>query len=110
MNISQWFRSPLDAATSWMRRALCRSQWDLPWTSDIRPDEAELVQMRVICVQCPVRPDCAAYALHSGPNGKPAEGGFYAGHWLPWPTSGEGRHARKLRLNSRSQLRRMAGE
>lgn len=34
--------------------------------------------MERVCGDCPVRRDCARYAVEN------AAGGFYAGVWLPW--------------------------
>lgn len=97
----RWYRS-------WAERldgAACRDeQWaKLPWTVEDRPREHELL-MRDVCLGCRVRFDCAEYALDRN---APAQGGFYAGMWIPW------KHRKPERsgfdwLSARTVLRRLA--
>lgn len=73
----------------WAQRlmgALCRDLPGFAWTADDRPDEAEMSLMRQTCCGCPVRLECTAYALDDR---LPAQGGMYAGVWIPWqPANG----------------------
>lgn len=74
---SQWLR--LYESNPWSINAECRRHQSLPWTSDQRPNATTHLIMGAICDACPVRRDCAGYALHGD-----VTGGFYAGLWLPW--------------------------
>ncbi len=50
--------------TRWMRDALCVDHADLPWiekTCDMNFEDRAL--MRAICMACPVRRECGAYAV-----------------------------------------------
>lgn len=59
----------------WMDDAACRP--DPRWT-DATPSDAQLDRLGMECVPCPVRSECARYALDNE-----VEGGMYAGVWLP---------------------------
>jgi hypothetical protein len=72
--------------TDWMAHALCGTRPDLPWTLPdtdqhrriCDPPAATQARMTAICHTCPVRPDCATWALHGC-----CQGGMYAGVWIP---------------------------
>lgn len=77
--VSKWY-------SQWSPRlegALCRDRPDLPWTPDEAPEVTEFLAMRDVCLNCPVRIACANCALDRK---VPAQGGMYAGVWLPWRT------------------------
>lgn len=61
--------------------AKCTAHPRLPWTSDITPTRSEIGAMAAVCTDCPVLMDCARHALTE------ANGGFYAGIWMPWDKS-----------------------
>lgn len=63
--------------TDWMARALCRPT-QAGWLSEYRPTDEAMAILAGICAQCPVRPQCARYALDTN-----ATGAVYAGVWLP---------------------------
>ena len=65
---------------SWKEHAACRPSPH--WTSDEPPQGHIEACLVAICAGCPVRRECAAYAVDSR-----AESGTYAGVWLPprWP-------------------------
>lgn len=80
--------------------AKCVERRDLPWTSDTTPLPEQATEMASVCHTCPVLTQCALYAL------KGADGGFYAGVWIPWdhttsPT------LRLTRRQARTTLRHM---
>lgn len=53
--------------TSWMREATCARYTALPWTQDLRSVPGRTVAlMGSICAQCPVRRECANYAVEAG--------------------------------------------
>jgi len=90
--------SGLGYSTSrWMEDAECRRHPQLPWTDDLMPDMASHHFMSSICSACPVIVECSRHALDN------AEGGFFAGVWLPW--SDGGKKNRKVRFRARSALK-----
>jgi hypothetical protein len=96
--LAEWLEPDVDP---WVRKALCARRRDLPWTADIRPTFMEMQQMAAVCVDCPVMAQCAARGLTE-------PGGFYAGVWLPWRTSGaENDDTRMIRAAGRRALRKM---
>lgn len=86
-----------DMATKRWDDAKCCTAQHLPWTDDFQPDKRAFDEMSAICAECPLLMACARYAL------KEAEGGFYAGVWLPWRTHREARSRR----DARGQLRHL---
>jgi hypothetical protein len=85
----------------WIADARCARWRDLPWTADSRPTFDEMRQMAAVCETCPVIVDCAVHGLTQ-------PGGFYAGVWLPWRTSGaENDDTRMIRAAGRRALRKM---
>ena len=56
-----------------------------------------MAEMASVCEGCPVFAQCALYALK-------ADGGFYAGVWLPWKHSTG--NSQLLRTRARKALRR----
>lgn len=101
---SQWFRPRED---SWVIEANCGAWRNLPWTDEQQPDPSTLEEMRSICDGCPVIRRCAQDALEAH-HGLGADGGMYAGVWLPWRTHRPGRRAGDARLHARVLLRRVA--
>jgi hypothetical protein len=99
--ISQWIRQQLLLDRPWVGQASCGQHQHLPWHSDNTPDWPDIRDMADICTQCPVIEHCARYALASD------SGGFFAGHWLPWPSNS--RDIRDVRAYIRRQLKRTAG-
>jgi hypothetical protein len=94
----------------WTEMAACVKHPALPWVADIQPAATTYTQMADICVGCPVFRDCTAYALH-GNNGAGADGGFYAGVYIPWQnynktTTHSRRQARNI-LQQRLQPRKV---
>lgn len=84
-------------------RASCAGRHDLPWSADIRPTPIEVQLMAAVCETCPVIVDCAIHGLTQ-------PGGFYAGVWLPWRTTGkENDDTRMIRAAGRRALRRLNG-
>jgi hypothetical protein len=67
-----------------------------------------MVAMADICEECPVRLHCANYAVNTN-NGRGVDGGFYAGHWIPWKNHGESEDTRYIRYKSRRNLRNLIG-
>lgn len=104
-----WFRATPTVLASEFGDAVCKDQSDLPWTGDARPTVDEMNAMGLVCSMCALRTPCARLAMTGGNFGKPVEGGFYAGYWLPWPSSGESGDVRLMRRVNRSALRRLAG-
>lgn len=105
---SQWHK-PLDPP--WGRDASCRKNQHLPWTGegpqDKQPAGSTLHYMREICDECPVRTACADYALTCN-KGYGAEGGMYAGVWLPWTTRSGKAEVKEQRRRARRVLRSIA--
>lgn len=65
----------------WRMRAVCYVETaDAPqlWTPECRPTRDVRVHLERMCRRCPVRRACAADAVASE-----AEGGMYAGVWVP---------------------------
>src|SRR5689334_2327480 len=100
-NTSQWFHRDRDGDT-WKGQARCPEHLDLPWTVDKKPDDNALIDMAMVCAECPVVLRCAEYALGTN-NGRGVEGGFYAGMWIPWEASERGQGY--LRVRARRALR-----
>lgn len=76
------------AGSRWRERAVCLVETGgAPelWTSDRRPPAAVRTHLEQICRRCPVRRDCAAFALTTG-----AQCGMYAGVWVPEGTQSGG--------------------
>jgi hypothetical protein len=78
-----------------MQDAECQHHQDLPWTHDVIPDMDSFRMMDDVCSSCPVILECSRHALTH------AQGGFFAGVWLPW--NGEKRN--KVRFRARSALK-----
>jgi hypothetical protein len=98
--LSHYFSGTLDDP-EW-RRAACRGRVDLPWTEDATPSLADFRLMQEVCETCPLIGKCSGFALRQ-------DGGFYAGHWVPWKTTGvDGRDNAALRVRSRQGLKRLA--
>jgi hypothetical protein len=100
-SVSQWFRQ-LDRP--WTQRAACLEHQHLPWTDDRQPPASAVARMREICAECPVLIECARYAL-TGNNGHGADGGMYAGVWIPWSTRNGRMQDKELRRRGRCVLR-----
>lgn len=69
------------AGLGWRARAVCYLETpDAPelWTPERRPVRDMRVHLERMCARCPVRRECAADAVLTG-----AEGGMYAGVWVP---------------------------
>lgn len=65
----------------WRKQAVCYLETsDAPelWTPEHRPKQDVRVHLEQMCRRCPVRQECAADAVSSE-----AEGGLYAGVWVP---------------------------
>lgn len=107
LNGSKWFDDYIDAA--WKVRGDCGQRPDLPWTDETQPDPMTCLSMGVICDACPVRVECADYAVNSRRR-QGVEGGFYAGVWLPWRTASGSlsKEAADARARARTVLRRIA--
>lgn len=95
--IAGWHRLRL-SSDYWDEKAQCARRRDLPWAGDYAPPAGQLAEMEAICVGCPVQRECASSGLDG------ANGGFYAGIWLPWPT--EYRKAKEERRVAMVRLRR----
>lgn len=78
---------------------------ELPWTADTPPDPATQLEMRNICITCPVMQRCAAEAMFYLSN-RGMIGGCYAGAWIPWPSYNESGETRRLRSSARRVLQR----
>lgn len=89
-----------------MLGAACLNHRDLPWTVDVKPQPQTLRRMREICHECPVLLKCAQRALH-GNSGRGAEGGMYAGVWLPWITRSDNATKRIERRRAQEILERL---
>lgn len=94
-------------AAQWSRElhylGLCGKRRDLPWTDNATPTPIQMRAMQSVCEQCPIRRECASFALNER-CGRGTEGGFYAGVWWPWvgqlePSIYTRRGARKYLLN-----------
>lgn len=83
----------------WTDQAACRLHID--WTPDARPTREDEAKMTRICDSCPVMRRCAQHAVESK-----AEGGYYAGVWVPAAVSNGGVSSGWLR--AREQLKRIA--
>ena len=60
----------VDLTGRWMRDAACVDRPDLPWTTDINSLRPVHVRaMGRVCGGCPVRNNCAAYAVEAGVTG-----------------------------------------
>ena len=57
--------------------AACTLRPGLPWVAERTPDGFFQSQMRAVCNECPIRRQCAQYAVQDGPSG------FFAGVWIP---------------------------
>ena len=69
------------AGLAWTRRAVCFVETsDAPelWTPERRPARTVRVHLEQMCSRCPVLQQCAANAVVTA-----AEGGMYAGVWVP---------------------------
>lgn len=65
--------------TGWMAQAACRDRPELPWTHDVDAlprVKGVAARMRAVCNGCPVRAECADFAVTTE-----ATGGFWAGRW-----------------------------
>lgn len=107
MSLSTWFRQNAIWNAIWTVRAECGSHQGLPWTADIRPGLDEFAQMHAVCLECPVRKACANYAVQAN-GGRGVDGGYYAGYWLPWPSSTETGDTKLLRSRARRSLKQVA--
>ena len=59
----------------WRSQALCRSFESLPWIEEpVRQSSSALKAMGCVCRSCPVRPECALFAI-----GASVTSGFWAG-------------------------------
>lgn len=103
MSISTWFKRLGIVERPWVINARCGAHQGLPWISDIKPNPLEIARMAEVCADCPVQKSCAGYGLTT-------TGGFYAGVWLPWPSSSSSssNNTRYLRRRSRNELRRLS--
>ena len=81
--------------------AECRRHPQLPWTGDYMPDMTSYQTMHAICSSCPVIVQCSRHALDD------AQGGFFAGVWLPWNEGGK--KNRRVRFRARSALKSKLG-
>jgi hypothetical protein len=81
----------------WMVAAECQWHPDLPWTDDLPPDMSSHQTMNTVCAACPVIVECSRHALDA------AQGGFFAGVWLPWNDGGD--KNRRVRFRARSALK-----
>lgn len=107
MSISQWYAENALLNVAWSPLASCGAALHLPWTDDARPGMREMAEMAAVCGGCPVFQRCAHYALSTN-NGRGVEGGFYAGHWIPWGYSTESNDTKDMRRRARLELRRIA--
>lgn len=103
LNLSGWFNT---ADEAWKHDAACVEHPQLPWTGDVQPIPEFHREMQLICEECPVLLRCAKHALGSK-RAHGADGGFYAGVWLPWIAPQASRSTREMRNHSRAVLRRM---
>lgn len=86
---------------AWRRQAVCFLETsDAPelWTPDHLPGRTVRGHLEQMCRRCPVRRQCAAEAVSSD-----AEGGIYAGVWVP------DSHQRKSWAAAMALLRGIAG-
>lgn len=98
--LAHYFDGTLDDP-QW-RRAACRGRLDLPWTEDTAPSLSDFRLMQEVCETCPLIGKCSGFALRQ-------DGGFYAGHWMPWKsTSTDGKLNAEMRRRSRQGLKRLA--
>lgn len=104
MALSTWFRQNAIWDAIWVLRGSCGQRQDLPWTADYRPSPDDFAEMSAVCVECPVRPRCANYAVNAN-GGRGIDGGYYAGFWLPWPSSTESGDTKLLRSRARRSLK-----
>lgn len=81
----------------WMNDAECQQHQDLPWTDDLAPDFDRERTMNLVCSSCPVIIQCGRHALED------AQGGFFAGVWIPWAGS-DGRND-SVRARGRARAR-----
>lgn len=88
---------PKQPLPAWMQDAECQHHQDLPWTDDLMPDEHSFRMMSDVCSSCPVIIQCSRHALAE------AQGGFFAGVWLPWGEHGERKN--RMRFRARSALK-----
>lgn len=88
---------PKQSLPRWMEDAQCQYHRDLPWTHDLMPDEYSVQIMSDVCASCPVILQCSRHALAE------AQGGFFAGVWLPWSNHGERKN--RVRFRARSALK-----
>jgi hypothetical protein len=95
--VSGWHRER-QSSDHWDEKAQCAARRDLPWAGDNAPAAPQHLEMHGICSTCPVKLQCAL----SGTEG--ANGGFYAGVWLPWPT--EYKKGKDERRSALARLRR----
>jgi hypothetical protein len=97
--MTQWFRR-LTPGDNWKGKAPCSEypHHTLPWTGDHSPSPEHYLAMINVCATCPVIIECARYAIED------AEGGFYAGVWLPWTTIADSVANRGLRRRAKAAL------
>jgi hypothetical protein len=62
--------------TKWMDRAVCDSRAD--WTPDRLPSKDAMAGFALVCYECPVRRQCANYAIDNQ-----LDNGIYAGIYVP---------------------------
>jgi hypothetical protein len=86
--------------TDWMAKAACRN-WLARWTDDHTPPPSRMRPLTAVCLECPVRSQCASYALDIK-----AERGMYAGVWIPM--HGVGKPTKRW-LQARARLQRRLG-
>lgn len=61
----------------WRHDALCGTRPELPWAAEEPPTGRDWRTMRNLCRSCPVRADCAAFAVE-----QEVTWGFWAGRWI----------------------------
>lgn len=75
--------------TAWMDRAACRGS-TLEWTYDRQPGRTVMRHLAAVCSFCPVRADCAHYAIEQR-----CDNGVWAGLWLPTSSTANGRRDKR---------------
>lgn len=99
--ISRWYCDTV-VPERW-QRAACIDHQTLPWTHDTTPSVPDLRAMAAVCESCPIRSQCADYALRQH------AGGFYAGAWLPWHTPNDSDLTKFNRSRARRYLKELLG-